>query len=56
MNRRQRTLDARAHQAGRFRAETVPRAPSRPRTLATIGEILVAKQMARAERSRRNEE
>lgn len=52
MNRRQRTVDARAIQAGRFRPETVQRV-SRPRTVATIGEVLLAKQMARAERSRR---
>jgi hypothetical protein len=53
--RRQRTVDARAIQAGRFRPETVERS-ERPRAFAPIGEALLAKQMARAERSRRNED
>jgi hypothetical protein len=55
MSRRQRTVDARGIKPGRFRPETVERV-SRPRTFATIGEALLAKQMARAERNRRNEE
>jgi hypothetical protein len=55
MSRRQRTVEAQGIKPGRFRPETVQRV-SRPRTFATTGEVLLAKQMARAERNRRNDQ
>lgn len=54
MNRRQRTLDGRAHQAGRFRPEAVTNPRRRP--IATIGELMLYKQIQRAERGRRRNE
>lgn len=50
-----RTVDTREMRPGRFRRETVP-VPARPRLSAKLGELALAKQMARVEARRRGEE
>ncbi len=53
--RRQRTVDARGIKPGRFRPEAATDLRRRP--VATIGELMLFKQMQRAERrNRRNED
>lgn len=52
---KQRTVNVQEMRPGRFRPETVQRT-ARPRLSATLGELALAKQMARLDSQRREQE